>query len=74
MAELRSRLALFGMPMVTIGATGSGIILAPSMIASALPSPWLILIVWAVGGSMSLDGLSGTGTDGGDTRFFRCSS
>ncbi|MFB3855279.1 MAG: APC family permease [Vicinamibacterales bacterium] len=57
MTELRRSLSLFDMTMIAIGGTiGSGIFLTPSMIAAALPSPWLILLVWAIGGSMALAG------------------
>ncbi len=57
MAELRRSLTLFDMTMIAIGGTiGSGIFLTPSLVAHALPSPWLILAVWAVGGLMAVSG------------------
>jgi hypothetical protein len=34
----------------------SGIFLTPSIVAQALPVPWLILAVWVVGGLMALSG------------------
>jgi APA family basic amino acid/polyamine antiporter len=57
MAQLKQSLTLFDMTMIAIGATiGSGIFLTPSIIAQALPVPWLILAVWVVGGLMALAG------------------
>jgi basic amino acid/polyamine antiporter, APA family len=57
MAELRRSLTLFDMTMIAIGGTiGSGIFLTPSLIARALPSPWLIVAVWVGGGLMALSG------------------
>jgi len=57
MTRLRQSLTLFDMTMIAIGATiGSGIFLTPSIIAQALPVPWLILAVWVVGGLMALAG------------------
>lgn len=57
MAQLRQSLTLFDMTMIAIGGTiGSGIFLTPSLIAHSLPSPWLIVGVWVVGGLMALSG------------------
>ncbi|MGE5356104.1 MAG: amino acid permease, partial [Deltaproteobacteria bacterium] len=57
MPQLRQSLTLFDMTMIAIGGTiGSGIFLTPSLIAHALPSPLLILLVWMVGGLMALAG------------------
>lgn len=43
--------------MVAIGSCiGSGIFLTPSQIAGYLPSPFLILLVWALGGIITLTG------------------
>jgi len=57
MVQLKQSLTLFDMTMIAIGATiGSGIFLTPSIIAQALPVPWLILAVWVVGGLMALAG------------------
>ena len=55
--ELRRELTLYGLTMVAIGSCiGSGIFLTPGQIAAALPSPLLILIVWAIGGVIALTG------------------
>lgn len=57
MAQLEQRLTLFDMIMIAVGSTiGSGIFLTPSMIAHALPSPPMMLLVWIVGGVMALSG------------------
>jgi basic amino acid/polyamine antiporter, APA family len=57
MAELRRSLTLFDVTMIAIGGTiGSGIFLTPSLIAGALPSPWLIIGVWLIGGLMAMAG------------------
>ena len=57
MTELRKELSLYGLTMVAIGSCiGSGIFITPSQIASHLPSPTLILIVWTVGGIIALTG------------------
>lgn len=57
MPQLRQSLTLFDVTMIAIGGTiGSGIFLTPSLIAHALPSPWLILAAWLVGGLMALAG------------------
>lgn len=57
MAKLRKELTLYGLTMVAIGScVGSGIFLTPSQIAGHLPSPWLILVVWGVGGVITLTG------------------
>ena len=57
MSQLRQSLTLFDMTMIAIGGTiGSGIFLTPSLVAHALPSPWLIVAVWMVGGLMALAG------------------
>ena len=57
MPELRRSLTLFDVTMIAVGGTiGSGIFLTPSLIAAALPSPWLILGAWLVGGLMALAG------------------
>jgi len=43
--------------MVAIGSCiGSGIFLTPSQIAGHLPSPWLILLIWGIGGIVTLTG------------------
>lgn len=57
MAELRRELTLYGLTMVAIGScVGSGIFLTPAQIASQLPTPALILAVWALGGIIALAG------------------
>ncbi len=57
MTELRKELGLYGLTMVAIGSCiGSGIFLTPSQIAGHLPSPLLILLVWALGGVITLTG------------------
>ena len=57
MAELRKELTLYGLTMVAIGSCiGSGIFLTPSQIAGYLPSPLLILVVWGLGGLITLTG------------------
>ena len=57
MAELKRSLTLFDMTMIAIGGTiGSGIFLTPSLIAHHLPSPWMMLAVWVVGGAITLAG------------------
>ncbi len=55
MVELRKELTLYGLTMVAIGSCiGSGIFLTPSQIAGHLPAPALILLVWAIGGIITL--------------------
>ena len=55
--ELKKELTLFGLTMVAIGSCiGSGIFLTPSQIAGHLPTPLLILMVWALGGVITLTG------------------
>jgi len=57
MAELKKDLRLYGLTMVAIGScVGSGIFLTPSQIVSYLPSPIWILLVWALGGVITLTG------------------
>lgn len=57
MAELKKELRLYGLTMVAIGSCiGSGIFLTPSQIAGHLPSPFLILFVWGLGGVITLTG------------------
>lgn len=57
MTELRKELTLYGLTMVAIGSCiGSGIFLTPSQIAGHLPSPWLILLIWGIGGIVTLTG------------------
>ena len=57
MVELKKELKLYGLTMVAIGSCiGSGIFLTPSQIAGHLPSALLILMVWALGGVITLTG------------------
>jgi len=57
MTKLSKSLSLYGLTMIVIGACiGSGIFLTPSQIAGHLSLPSLILLVWAVGGLLSLTG------------------
>ena len=57
MTKLRKELTLYGLTMVAIGSCiGSGIFLTPSQIAGHLPSPWLILLIWGIGGIVTLAG------------------
>jgi len=57
MTKLRRELTLYGLTMVAVGSSiGSGIFLTPSQIAGHLPSPALIMLVWAVGGVIALTG------------------
>jgi len=57
MAKLSKSLSLYGLTMIVIGACiGSGIFLTPSQIADHLTLPTLIMLVWAVGGILSLTG------------------
>jgi APA family basic amino acid/polyamine antiporter len=57
MTELRRELTLYGLTMVAVGSSiGSGIFLTPSQIAGHLPSPLMIILVWALGGVIALAG------------------
>lgn len=57
MTKLAKELTLYGLIMVAIGSCiGSGIFVTPSQIAALIPSPLLILAVWAIGGIISLTG------------------
>jgi APA family basic amino acid/polyamine antiporter len=57
MTRLAKELTLYGLIMVAIGSCiGSGIFVTPSQIAGLIPSPALILLVWALGGIIALTG------------------
>jgi basic amino acid/polyamine antiporter, APA family len=57
MSKLAKELTLYGLIMVAIGSCiGSGIFVTPSQIAGLIPSPYLILAVWAIGGLITLTG------------------
>ncbi|HUY11341.1 MAG TPA: amino acid permease [Candidatus Dormibacteraeota bacterium] len=55
--KLRRRLGTLDVALVTIGGiVGSGIFRTPSVVAHLLGSPFAILLVWALGGAISLLG------------------
>jgi APA family basic amino acid/polyamine antiporter len=57
MTKLAKELTLYGLIMVAIGSCiGSGIFVTPSQIAGLIPSSKLILLVWALGGIITLTG------------------
>jgi len=57
MTKLAKELTLYGLIMVAIGSCiGSGIFVTPSQIAGLIPSPYIILAVWAIGGIITLTG------------------
>ncbi len=57
MAELKKALSRFDLIMIAIGSTiGSGIFLTPAIIANAIQSPAIILIIWLAGGILILCG------------------
>ncbi|HEX9638222.1 MAG TPA: amino acid permease, partial [Acidobacteriota bacterium] len=54
---LKRRLGTWDGALITIGAViGSGIFITTSDIARALPHPGLILLIWVVGGLLTLAG------------------
>ena len=57
MTELKKELTLFGLTMIAVGSCiGSGIFITPAEIAGYLNNGHLILLVWLVGGVISLTG------------------
>jgi APA family basic amino acid/polyamine antiporter len=57
MTKLAKELTLYGLIMVAIGSCiGSGIFVTPSQIAGLIPSSGIILLVWALGGIITLTG------------------
>ncbi len=55
--QLQRKLNRFDLTIIVIGSViGSGIFLTPSGIAQVLPSAFLILLVWVVGGLLALAG------------------
>ncbi|HKK41693.1 MAG TPA: amino acid permease, partial [Bacteroidales bacterium] len=57
MTKLAKELSLYGLIMVAIGSCiGSGIFVTPSEIAGTIPSPFPIILVWALGGLITLTG------------------
>ena len=66
MTELKKEITLYGLTMVAIGSCiGSGIFRTPNLVAQDLPSPLLILMVWALGGVITLTGALTFGELGG---------
>jgi APA family basic amino acid/polyamine antiporter len=54
---LKKEISLYGLIMIAIGSCiGSGIFMTPAQIAGYLPSPLLILLVWGIGGIVTLTG------------------
>ena len=57
MTELKKEITLYGLTMVAIGSCiGSGIFRTPGLVAADLPSPFFILLIWALGGFIALTG------------------
>jgi basic amino acid/polyamine antiporter, APA family len=57
MTKLAKELTLYGLIMVAIGSCiGSGIFVTPSQIARTIPTPYLIIAVWIIGGLITLTG------------------
>ncbi|MDZ4708034.1 MAG: amino acid permease [Saprospiraceae bacterium] len=57
MSLLQKRITLYGLTMIAIGSSiGSGIFVTPGTIAREIPHPYLILMVWLLGGLMGLTG------------------
>ena len=57
MTKLAKELTLYGLIMVAIGSCiGSGIFVTPSQIAGMIPSTEAILLVWTLGGIVTLSG------------------
>lgn len=57
MTKLAKELTLYGLIMVAIGSCiGSGIFVTPSQIAGLIPSTSAIILVWALGGIVTLSG------------------
>jgi basic amino acid/polyamine antiporter, APA family len=56
-SQLQQKISLYGLTMIAVGSCiGSGIFVAPGQIAAELPNATLILLVWTLGGLMSLLG------------------
>lgn len=57
MTQLQKRITLFGLTMIAVGSSiGSGIFVTPGTIAKEIGHPYLILLVWVLGGVMGLTG------------------
>jgi APA family basic amino acid/polyamine antiporter len=55
--HLQRRLTLYGLTMIAVGSCiGSGIFVTPAQIVREVPNATLILLVWAIGGIVSLTG------------------
>jgi basic amino acid/polyamine antiporter, APA family len=57
MAAFERRITLYGLTMIAIGSSiGSGIFVTPGTIAQELGHPYLVLLVWFLGGVMGICG------------------
>ena len=57
MTKLAKELTLYGLIMVAIGSCiGSGIFVTPSQIAGLVPTPFLVISVWVIGGLITMTG------------------
>lgn len=57
MTQLKKRITLYGLTMIAVGSSiGSGIFVTPGTIAKEIGHPYLILLVWVLGGIMGLTG------------------
>ncbi len=55
--ELQKRLTLYGLTMIVVGGCiGSGIFVAPAQVAREVGNPTLVLLAWALGGTVALLG------------------
>ena len=57
MSELKKKLSLYGLVMIAAGGCiGSGIFLTPGSIATSLSNVQLVLLIWVIGGIISIFG------------------
>lgn len=57
MSSFQKRITLYGLTMIAIGSSiGSGIFVTPGTIAQGLGHPYLIILVWLIGGVMGICG------------------
>lgn len=57
MSSFQKRITLYGLTMIAIGSSiGSGIFVTPGTIAQGLGHPYLIILVWLLGGVMGICG------------------
>lgn len=57
MTQFQKRITLYGLTMIAVGSSiGSGIFVTPGTIAKEIGHPYLILMVWVLGGIMGLTG------------------